>query len=100
MKISAFTSPQKYRRNTLFTREINNKVYVFDPKHGKIIELNGSGSMIWNILTRPHTIEDIANQITAQYDIQLPEARKDVSEFINNMIKSGFICLDKNTTQT
>ena len=91
MKKLSTSEEYQYRRNNVFTREINGQTYMFDPKNGKIIELNETGTVIWNLLARERTIKDIALHLTACYDIRISVAKKDVSDFINTMLNSGYI---------
>lgn len=65
-----------------------NKVLDFDG----MITLNETGHLLWELLERGSTQEDMAAALTNEYEVSYEEALADVSEFIEMLKKAG--CLE------
>ena len=58
--------------------------------HG-MIKLNQTGADIWNGITEGKTKEQIAEELSAIYGIEVETANKDVDALVQKMKESGFI---------
>ncbi len=56
-----------------------------------IYSFNGTGSLIWKILETPTTLPDLAAAVAREYEIELAQAERDVTEFVNEMKAVGLV---------
>ena len=53
--------------------------------------LNGVGARIWELVDGHTTIEEITSTIVREYEVETPQARTDVVEFLDQMKDIGAI---------
>lgn len=56
-----------------------------------IISLNEMGQIIWNMLEKETTSEEILSAILAEYDVTEEKAREDIDKFIAQLRETGCI---------
>jgi hypothetical protein len=75
---------------TVVTRKTGNE-YVLVPVTDNIADMNSvytlneTGAFIWEQIDGIKSIEEIAAALTAEYDIDIKNAEKDVLSFVENM---------------
>ena len=57
--------------------------------HG-MINLNETGSFLWNFFTAEHTAEDAINALLNEYEVEEAIAKADVEKFMETLQKNGF----------
>lgn len=57
-----------------------------------MLSLNESGAMLWNILKQETTREELAMELTKEYNISYQKALTDVDDFLKRLIQLG--CLE------
>ena len=82
----------KYRRkdNIIFST-LDNEICIFDPISAEYINLNSTGSLIWNVLENFKTIEEIANDLVKEFDISYKDCEYEVYEFIKKLQLKNFL---------
>jgi len=83
----------------LIWREVNGELCVIELESGKYHIFNDIARKIWEALELKKDLDEIAALITDQFVIGFEEARKDVTDFINNLLKIGLISTNANTTE-
>ena len=58
--------------------------------HG-MVKLNDTGAVIWNGIEKGLDEAEIAEQLTASYDVEVDQALKDVESFIARMRDAGLV---------
>lgn len=58
--------------------------------HG-MVKLNDTGAFIWNGIEKGLDEAEIAEQLTASYDVEVDQALKDVESFIARMRDAGLV---------
>lgn len=58
--------------------------------HG-MVKLNDTGAVIWNGIEKGLDEAEIAEQLTAGYDVEADQALKDVESFIARMRDAGLV---------
>lgn len=58
--------------------------------HG-MVKLNDTGAVIWNSIEKGLDEAEIAEQLTASYDVEVGQALKDVESFIARMRDAGLV---------
>lgn len=56
-----------------------------------ILTLNDSGRILWELLLRGATYEDLANAMLSEYDVSYDEAYADAVEFVEKLDRLGCI---------
>ncbi len=69
-------------------REINGKYYIVLPKEMKLIKLNNSGSLIFDLLCKNTKETAIVKALSEKYEITAKEAAKDLAAFIKELKKA------------
>jgi hypothetical protein len=53
--------------------------------------LNGVGARIWELVNGRNTVDDITSTIVREYEVETPQAKADVIEFLGQMKEIGAI---------
>ncbi|WP_066501409.1 PqqD family protein [Abyssisolibacter fermentans] len=79
-----------YKRNIVYrVRTINKRNILFGGN--QCFELNELALLVWNSLNGEITIDELSNKILEQYDEDKEVIKKDVSNFIAEMVKDNVI---------
>ncbi len=57
----------------------------------ELIGLNDSGGLIWGHINGQRSCDEIAALVSGEYKIALDEASRDVSRFVSDLTKGGFV---------
>ncbi len=72
-------------------KEIDNETLIFLPDEGTFFELNQVGSIVWNLCTGKNTVQSIIHTITNEFDINYTLCKKDVTGYLNELVRKGLI---------
>lgn len=56
-----------------------------------IYSFNGTGSLIWKLLESPKTVTELARAIANEYAVELTQAERDVTQFVDEMKSVGLV---------
>lgn len=56
-----------------------------------VITLSEVGAFIWDRLEEVQSFEELLNQVLEHYDTDQQSAAKDISEFLNQLLRAGLI---------
>jgi hypothetical protein len=56
-----------------------------------IYSFNGTGSQIWKLLESPKTVAQLAAAVAQAYEVELAQAERDVTNFVNEMKSVGLV---------
>ena len=71
--------------------------YIIIPVGATVLEFNGLitvnevGVTLWEMLQEEVTMEDLVQGVLNEYDVQEEDAREDIQEFLNELIKGGIL---------
>ncbi len=74
----------------IITEELDDVLIVFDPEDNEFHEFNGVARIIWTLLVA-HTPQEITEKICAVYEIDMAEARRDVVNFTEELLRLGLV---------
>ena len=80
----------KHSPNTAW-RRISEEAVVLDLRSSVYYSLNETAARIWESLGERLTCDQIVERLCAEYDTAEARARKDVSETLRQMLKSGIL---------
>lgn len=82
----------KYLRNkAIHAKAINNKWYILEPNKKIMRELNSVASLLWEMLEKPSTIEELVKRICKEFAVDKVQAEQDISVFIKQYLKEQLI---------
>lgn len=56
-----------------------------------IYSFNGTGSLIWKLLGSPKTFAQLATAVAQEYEIDVQQAERDVTEFVSELKTVGLV---------
>jgi hypothetical protein len=56
-----------------------------------IYQFNGTGSLIWQLLEAPRTVNELANAVAREYEVEPAQAEHDVAKFVEEMKAVGLV---------
>lgn len=74
-------------------RLLDGEAVIVSPSSGEIRVLNRVGTEIWQLLADGYEVEKIEMVLMDQYNLSLPQAKVDVSAFLEDLMSSGLIIL-------
>ena len=85
------TNARLVRTNAALTTPVEEELVMFDTEAGKYYGLNEVATAIWNRLQNPQTIGSLINSLTAEFEISEEQCRKEVRQFLSDMINRGLV---------
>ncbi len=85
------TNARLVRTNNALTTPVEEELVMFDTEAGKYYGLNEVATAIWNRLQNPQTIGSLINSLTAEFEISEEQCRKEVRQFLSDMINRGLV---------
>lgn len=87
----------RYRQNKdVAWRVIDNEAYLITPGDSKLHNFNQVGTKIWQLLEGGITVPEITKHICQEYEVKEEEAKRDIEEFINKLIKKKMVVVENN----
>ena len=66
---------------------------VFDSAAPKFCVLNETSALLWYSLATASTTDELAAQICENFDVEPSEARRDVEQAVEEMLKLGLVSI-------
>jgi pyrroloquinoline quinone biosynthesis protein D len=89
--IKSGMSMQPRRRDNLVARPLDGETLVLDRDTGRIHQLNGTATLVWDLCDGTRTIEEIAGQLTAQFELDEQTAFRDVLALVKQLQDLGLV---------
>lgn len=67
-------------------QKLINTIFVINEENDSIIKLEDTAGLIWMKVSKGNNVNQIANEIYEEYDVEFKQAQKDVAEFIEYLI--------------
>jgi len=77
------------------SRVFSGEAVVISPAENTVRMLNTVGSRIWELADGQHSVDDIVEQLVAEYDVAPDEARAGVEQFVSELAQKGLLSFDK-----
>jgi len=59
-----------------------------------MISVNETGAFLWGLLETEQTADTLARALTREYEVELPQARRDAEAFLDQLRKAGAVTED------
>ena len=80
------------KRNSLAAwTQIEGELMVITPENSVLHRFNEPAAFIWHYLDGEHSLGDIAEMLVREFDITLPNATTDVTDFVARMAQDGLL---------
>ena len=81
-----------YQRNPdLIGASIDNELVMMSVEQGQYYGLGGIGPRVWELLETPHTLTELVDRITEEFDVERTVCESDMAGFIERMEKFDLI---------
>jgi len=70
------------RNPVICAAELDGEVCLFHPDRGEYLNLNASGSAIWNLLDTPMEREDLIGRLLDLFEVSEADCRRDTESFL------------------
>lgn len=79
------------RMNNYPFQKIEDETIIVDPKNRLMHQLNDVGSRLWELLIKERSVQEIADIIAEEYDIDAPTAQKDIIQILETLSEQKLI---------
>jgi len=73
------------------SRVIDGSAFVVAIDQQNLLELNEVGTLLWERLEEPATVEGLVAAVAEEFDVQDDVARQDVQAFLDKLLERGVI---------
>lgn len=82
----------KINKNSVCKHVLDNDILIDIKNNNKTVyKLNSTSKYIYDLIQNDYSLEDIINDVKYKYNIDLVTASKDVTEFIDELIRLGIV---------
>lgn len=86
------SSDAVFRRSTdVSAATVDDLVVILNVDAGKYHGLNDVGSLVWERLAEPHSIEQLAHDLTRQFKVDLDTANAATRAFLSDLAERGLV---------
>lgn len=71
--------------------QIDDEVVMMDVEKGAYFGMNPVGSVIWENLASPQTIDELVTKLTDEYDISIKDCKAEVLPFVEQLSKINLL---------
>jgi hypothetical protein len=75
--------------------KVEGNVVMLSIELARYYEANTVGSLIWDLLDKPCTVDEIVEQVVARYRVEHEQCRTDVLKFLDTLEQRGLLAGNK-----
>lgn len=75
------------------TTDIDGEKAMMDLEKGKYFMLNGIGSIVWDIISKPCSVKDIVSDLVKEYDVEIATCEQSILEFLGRLNNAELISI-------
>jgi hypothetical protein len=79
------------RNPDVVVRKEEKEALLFNPADGKMLCINGTGILVWDLSDGSRAVGDIVGKITDMYEVEGSTAAADSMKYLDDLEKAGFI---------
>lgn len=77
------------QRPDILWADVEGETVLYDPVSGRAHLLSPSGSLLWPAFSSPVSVEELAEDVSASFEILLAEAVEQVRAFCDQLLEVG-----------
>ncbi len=71
--------------------ELDGEICLFHPQNAEYLNLNATGSTIWNLLDVPTDLDRLVAQLLARYAVEEATCRRETEAFLARALERGML---------
>ena len=71
--------------------ELDGEICIFEPVKAEYLNLNATGSAIWNLLEQPTELDQLLMELQSRYTVEPDACRQETQAFITEAMKCGML---------
>jgi Coenzyme PQQ synthesis protein D (PqqD) len=75
--------------------DLINEVLILDLSSGVYFGLEGVGSVLWQYIQEPRTVQQVVDHLMSQYDVSRETCETQTVGFLEDLAKHGLIAVEK-----
>ena len=79
------------RNDDVPTGEVEGELVALDIERGQCFGMDEIGTAIWSIAAQPVTVSQIADSLTALFNVEREQCLADIGPFVAELIKEGLL---------
>lgn len=79
------------RNPVICAAELDGEVCLFHPERGEYLNLNASGSAIWNLLDTPLERDELITRLLERYAVEEADCWRDTERFLTQALERGML---------
>ncbi len=72
-------------------RVYSGEAVILSPAENMVRMLNPVGSRIWELVDGTRSVDEIATVLTAEFDVEYPQAQQNTGEFVEALVAKGLL---------
>jgi len=76
---------------TIFAQEVDDEMVLLDMESENYFGLDEVGTAIWHAIQEYDNLQEVLSALLEQYDVEAEVLEKDLSDFVENLQKSGLV---------
>jgi len=81
--------------DTVFAQEVDGEMVLLDMESENYFGLDEVGTAIWQSMQEYGTLQEVFHAMLEQYDVEEEVLKNDLSDFVNKLLKSGLVKVEK-----
>ena len=82
-------------RDGLIWETLEDGTVIVSVDEGRVRVLNEAGTLIWRMIDGRHTVQQMAESLSQEYDgLSVEAAERDVAQFVNGLAERGLISFE------
>jgi hypothetical protein len=82
------------RNPEICAAELDGEICLFHPENAQYLNLNATGSAIWNLLEHPTDREELVDQLLARFEVEEALCRSQTEAFLAEALALGMLLED------
>ena len=74
---------------------VDGETVILHQDAGEYYSVNEVGTLIWELIQQPQTLDDLSRAIVSEYDVAYEQCQSDVSEMLAEMANENLVRLDE-----
>jgi hypothetical protein len=79
------------RKQDVLAAGLHDEIVMMDIEKGKYFTLNPVGTVIWNLLESPKSLEELCVELIKEFEVEPQTCLEETSAYLENLLKLGLI---------
>ena len=79
------------RNSAIYAAELDGEVCLFNPESAEYLNLNATGSWIWNLLGAPLDLDELVQALQEHFSVDPDTCRLETQRFVDEALQKGML---------